>query len=1570
MTQRLRDRYEVIETVGAGGEGRVVKALDTQHDRVVALKIRSVSSEGLRDELLREARILYGLGPHAGLPVVREDFFEGDEYVVAMDWVDGTDLAKLVDERGAPGLPPSSVMTYLAQVAEALTHLHTHDPPVVHGDIKPANLVLAQTGRIVLVDFGVSSSPTSASRRSGTPGFLAPEVASGGAPTRASDVYALAATAHALLTGEAPSGDRSSFDLIDSAYASAIEAAIRRGLATDPAARPASAGELVERLRAGWTADLPTGVLTFCLTDIESSTPQWDHHPDEMARALVRHDTIVAEVVASEGGRLIQSMGEGDSTVSVFQDPAAAVRAMTAAVAAVDAERWPPPVLIRIRAGVHTGEIELRDGVYFGTTINKAARVRGHADGGQILLSQVTAELVSGAGVELVDLGPHTLRGLRGRETLFAVSAPGLSAPPRPSVRPFRGLLPFGPEDEEFFFGREHVVDALVARLRDAHLFAVVGASGSGKSSVVGAGLVTRVRAGAVRAATQVATITPGAQPLKTLETVVASPVLVVDQFEELFTLCDDASVRERFVDALLAWDGKVVIALRADFYGECAAFPALARAISDNQILLGPMQPDELRRAIEAPAAHVGLRFESGLVDVVLRDVAGEPGALPLLEHALLETWERRDGRTLTLEGYEESGGVRGAIALTAEREFEDLDDTGRTIARRIFLRLTTLGEGAEDTRRRAHRDELRFTDASGADVDDVLSRLVDARLVTVDEDRVDVAHEALIREWPRLRSWLDEDREHLRLQAHVVDAARAWESMGRDPGELYRGARLAAVLESPVADLNPTEHAFIEESRAGAERERATLARTNRRLWTLLAGAAIALVVALVAGGVALVQRSSARAAATRAEVSKLAAQSREVSQTKPDLGMLLAVEAYRHEDSIEARGAVLSAIATHPSLQTQLYGVTSNPTLAYSPDGKLLAAVSNVEAIFYDTATREKVGAVLHASGRRWWSARFTNDGRYLAIANDPGNVELWDVGTREHTGDLEGIDGSALAAVRFSPDGKLAAAGGVDVNHVTFFDMSTRKAIGDAVEVHPPEEGGVHEFAFSPDGSTLAVPVGGGINFVDVKAQKVAGTLPMDADATGYEYLSARRGIVSAADGTVSVWDLEARERISQVATGEKTAASAPRVSPDGRLVASSTENGRTFVWEISTGAQFGPVLQADSQQFLDTQWSPDGKTLATAHSRSVALWDMTGRQAISAPIGDEAATVLGVAFSPDGKILALGHREGLVVLRDAKTLRTIGELHPKGDTLAIAFSPDGTLMATAGQDTKVQLWDVAGRRKAGTLDLDRAWAWDVAFSPDGKLIAVGTDPNSQRDWYVPDREGAALLFDTRTHRRVGRPMVPGKGNFSVLGVAFSPDGRLLVTGSYYYRTQLWDVATQTRHGRAMDVPDEGIIDVAFSPDGRTVAAAGGSGIERLWNVENQRPATAPLEGQANVVTGITFSPDGRYLADTTLNGGVRLWDAKTGVGYGDRELIASDRPVSVEPDFDFPEPARAAFSPDGRFLAIGGIDNRPMLLRIDPAVWAQRACAVAGRNLTREEWNRYLPDEPYRKTCPP
>ena len=395
MAELLKDRYEPLETLGIGGTGRVVKAVDHQHSRLVALKIRTIRNTDTQEALLAETRMLLAVAAHPALPLVRDDFFDGDDYVVAMDWVDGIDLATLLRDRGRPGLAAWSVLAYLAEAAEALMHLHGHDPPLIHGDVKPANLILTKGGKVKLVDFGMSSMPNGVPGRANSSDFTAPELAGGGAPSIVSDVYGLAATALALLTGSPPAGGSREWDGIDATQAEELEDVIRRGLATDPARRPATPAELVERLRGGWGATLPTGLLTFCFSDIEGSTAMWDNDPTGMAEALVRHDELIAEHVESSGGHLIESMGEGDSTVSVFHSAPQAIEAALAANRALAAESWPHDLAIVVRFGLHTGEAERRGTDYFGPTLNLAARVRGQADGNQIFLSSATENLVA-----------------------------------------------------------------------------------------------------------------------------------------------------------------------------------------------------------------------------------------------------------------------------------------------------------------------------------------------------------------------------------------------------------------------------------------------------------------------------------------------------------------------------------------------------------------------------------------------------------------------------------------------------------------------------------------------------------------------------------------------------------------------------------------------------------------------------------------------------------------------------------------------------------------------------------------------------------------------------------------------------------------------------------------------------------------------------------------------------------------------------------------------------------------------------------------------------------------------
>ena len=1215
MGEVLRDRYVVLEVAGSGGEATVVRGLDRQHDRTVALKIRP-ASEGGREVLLAEARVLLSVPPHPNLPLVREDFFDDDRYVIAMDWVDGTDLASLLRREGRPGLPVPSVLRWLAEAAAALTHLHTQPRPVVHGDVKPANLILTSEGQLVLVDFGLASTGSAQGRGGGTEGYRAPEVTAGAPPSRASDTYGLAATAWALLTGSTPTGIPSDWEGIHPADARRLEEAVRSGLATDPARRTATPGELVERIRAGWSSSLPTGVLTFCLTDIEGSTARWAADPDAMARALIRHDDIIASVVQEHGGRLLKSMGEGDATVSVFTSAPNATTAAATIQQRFGTEDWPGERPLRVRIGVHTGEAERRGDDYFGVTLSVAARLRSLARAGEVLLSGASGALVYAALPEdwtLVDLGANRLAGIEDPVPVLALGAPGVITPQPMTASPYRGLLPFEAEDRDRFFGRERVVADVVARLGRGGLVTVVGNSGSGKSSLLRAG---------------VAPLFEGSRVIRPAEgdadALLANELLLVDQFEELFTAVPEAE-RVPFIDRLLARDIPSVVAIRADFYGRCSEYPALAAAVADNQVLLGPMGEHDLRRAITGPAEAAGLAVEPALVDLLVEEVAGEPGALPMLSHALGMTWLNRDGRTLSLAAYRATGGLRRAIAASSDEFLARLPTDEQALLRTILLRLVEPGEDRVDTRRRARIDELHLANVDAARVERVLTALARARLVTLEEDTVEISHEALIREWPQLRAWLDEDRDRLRIRRHLRTAAAAWIELDRDPAELYRGPRLAAVLDALGDDpeASELEREFLDTSQFDAERVLANERRARRRLRRLLAGVAAALVVALVAGGLAVRQSQRAgdesdraQTAAEVADIRRLVAEVRNLRQTNRDLALLLALEANKMADTPETRGAMQAALLGDPRLTGLLQSSAANYRAAFDPEGSVLALGATdgtVELWNVDRRTRVVPPQSVPGPVVGLWVDR---DGSALVASGD-GTVRRL---RRDNTGGIAApesviaVGAEILGADRSSDSTMLAtmaAGGGTQV-----WDLASGQPSGPPI---PSARGLLGGVRFDPSGTTLATSGGDAAAGVLQLWDRITGAprgLPLAASTGGRGVVNVafspdgQRLAGAAADGSLTVFDVASGTAIQRLVGGHRDPfVYSVAFSPDGTRLVSVGQDGLAVLWDLATGEPVGDPLDGQAGPTHAIAFRPGTNTFVTAGvDGSAALWD--------------------------------------------------------------------------------------------------------------------------------------------------------------------------------------------------------------------------------------------------------------------------------------------------------------------------------------------------------------------------
>jgi len=604
---------------------------------------------------------------------------------------------------------------------------------------------------------------------------------------------------------------------------------------------------------------------------------------------------------------------------------------------------------------------------------------------------------------------------------------------------PYRGLERFEEEHADCFFGRENEVAVAVEKLASSRFLAVLGPSGSGKSSLLRAGLVTAVRRGRVpgSGAWTIEIMTPGSRPLvalaaklthlfpdvpvpatldkladecRSLDLAISLALqdrpqsdrllLVVDQFEELFTVCSSESQRAGFLANLLYAasipEGRlsVVLGMRADFYHRCAAYPELRALVADEQVLVGPLDDNSMRRAIEEPASKVGLEIEPGLVDTIMADVGNRPGALPLLEHVLLEVWRQRRGTMLTLSAYVAAGGVQGALAKRANAVFGAFNQRQQQVARHVLLRLIQPGDTAEDTRRRAAMAELVTKSHDRADVDAVVKAMTDQRLLTIGRDQatgdqvVDIAHEALIRGWPELRNWIDDEREQLRAQRHLTDAALEWDRAGRRDEDLYSGARFASWEERSLDEVSGVESDFLKQSRARRARQQAA---GRRRLRLALGGALVAVTSIAVIAFVGLWQVTKERdVAAGQRDLARsrdLVNQSDAQADRDPQLAALLRLAAFRLDESAETRGGLLRSVVQTQGAQRFLEGHTGNVGgVAFSPDGRTLVSGSN-ELIFWDVPGRNRV-ATLGNLPSSVTAVAFSPDGRTLAAPTSTG------------------------------------------------------------------------------------------------------------------------------------------------------------------------------------------------------------------------------------------------------------------------------------------------------------------------------------------------------------------------------------------------------------------------------------------------------------------------------------------------------------------------------------------------------------------------------------------------------
>ena len=1188
----------------------------------------------------------------------------------------------------------------------------------------------------------------------------------------------------------------------------------------------------------------------------------------------------------------------------------------------------------------------------------------------------LVAELGIEPGPDLVALEQAILRQDPSLVVATALPGPGAACP-------YLGLVPYDIDDTDGFFGRDTEVEACLDRLAAVGVLAVVGPSGSGKSSLVRAGVAAALQ----RNGRRVVVITPGARPMDALTALPGwgpVPVLVVDQCEEAVTLYEDPVEQAAFFAALVAHAerGPLVIALRADRLGDVSAHPDFARIVEPGLHLLGAMSEADLRAAIEGPARQVGLLLEPGLVDLLVREVEGEPGALPLLSHALHQTWQRREGRTLTVDGYQHAGGIRGSVAQSAEAVYEQVPDEQRSLLRDLLLRLVTSTPEGEPVRNRIPRRTV----ATDAEHERLVELLVRARLVTSDDHTVELAHESLARAWPRLRSWLDDDVEGQRIMRHLALTADTWDTMGRPDSELYRGVRLAQALDwqtSANPDLTAAERAFLDTS---AERERAEVetterqlrhrTRQNRRLRALLAGAAVLLVVALVAGLLAARQANRADRATIAADARRVGAQALVVEDI--DESLLLAVEGMRLDDSTDTRANLLAALDRSPELIGSIRG--EGTLIDVSDDGELIAVsganrgVSRVDAFMggdygvslYDVATRERVATVPKISTS---DLAFRPGHRQLAVAGYEV-VYLIDVNALDEEpvqlGGMPARGPYSPYRLSYSADGgRLAAA----------FQPSSGQSPASAVgiwDVDSPDEPvgtvdipGLTDVALSPDGRRMYVSTDEpSLAVYDVESGQEVASVSTPAGAI--DVSPSGTGVAVANGQDVVLFDA-ATLTPSMTLQGHAETVQALRFSHDGALLASTSRDGDVLVWEVATGVP-REDLSGHTDVVSDVAFSADGATLYTASSDGTALiWDLAGNRRFvtrrEVTHFDRFVTTVEHAFykavaDPSGAIVTYFTEDfdgpsGLVLqFRDLETGRIGDEIAMQQLTVGLVFRPKGEQLATATPEGLVQVWDA----RSASLVTERqvtpegTTVFDLDYTPDGERLVVAAVGQTA--------EGSAPVFmlDAETLEPVGTPV---DVDMRLAAASAGPDGRALVVGTIFSQPEGGDFAiVDLVDGHVLQKGELGFAPwrVEVSPDGKRAVVLGADNEVGILDLGNGKWVTPPIRAPRGSGLFASFTPDSSSVVTGGRNGAASLWDSRTG------RLVAS---IAVGTS----EFVRPTILDDGHNAMLTALDGSVYTWDTRPEAWIEAACAIAGRNLTEDEWRDAFGERPYRLTCP-
>ena len=1566
--------YEIGEMIGQGGFGGVYRAYQTSVEREVAIKMILPKYANHPDFVRRfqtEVQLVARLEhPHI-VPLI--DFWrDPDGAYLVMRLLRGGSLKEyLLDTT----YMPEQAAQMLDQIAGALAVAHRNQ--IIHRDIKPANILLDEDGNTYLTDFGIAkdlTNPDSITHPGtivGSPDYIAPEQATDGIITIRTDIYSLGVTLYESLTGEHPFPD-----------SKGIERVSKHVMETLPSLHfkrpelPAALNDVIQKATAKDPTDRYGDVLEFAQAFRKAITQPQRSTAASLYEALTQREMEV-----------LQKIAEGLSNREIADELFLAVSTVKWYVRQIYSKL---DVKNRRQALLRANELNL---------FNIAEAI---ASGDPIEVVQATP---SPTHTQPIDIGDYI-------------------------ENPYKGLQAFQSADAQNFYGREALVQTLLNRLleEDAHnrFLALVGPSGIGKSSVVKAGLIPALQHGALPDSEKwfVIEIVPGAYPLEELEIalvrIAVNPpenllsqlredergllrasrrilpdndsqlLIVIDQFEELFTMVQDEAERQHFLNSLLEAVSdansqvRIVVTLRADFYDRPLAHPQFGHVLQARMETVLPLLPEEFERAINRPAEKAGLTLEAGLTPAIIAEISGQPGALPLLQYALTELFERRDGRMLTLAAYEDMGGALGALAARAEMLYSDLEHIGHAeIVRQLFLRLVTMNDHAEATRRRVAIADLTTLSDSADAVEEIIDIFGGYRLLTFDHDpinrapTVEIAHEALIASWERMHKWIMDSREYLRLQRRLSVASRDWQLANRDPSYLLTGTRLLqfeswqqetdlTLNQSEIEYLNNSLAARDEHLQAEASRQKRELTLQQQaasRLRYLVAGLVI---FSLVAGALALfaIDRQAQAVAeaenaqqqtiiaernATEAQSLALAANAQlALNNGDMDSAIAFSIEANRIDDPGEIAQKALFSSVYAPGTERVFAGHSNFVTaVTYRPNHQMaLSSAMDSTMRLWDLTTGEELQNhtfILKDLELEFaaFSLAFSPDGKFALAGTATNDVHIWDVEAWEEVELMSGHEG-AVSALDFNHDGTQVLSGGWD-GTLILWDFDRRFARKQFL--NPDVE--VTSVMFSPDDSQLAAAYSdpnddSEVHYViiwDVQSGEevrrldghVGSVTSIDWSRDGQHILTG------STDRSLILWDAVTGEQIRQY-QGHSAQIGGVALRPDGQTIISTAWDNSLIIWDMDTGERISE-FQGHSGGIPEFALSPNGlQAITGSMDHSLRLWDLEGSLRIRTYVGHTEA-VSRVAVSPDGKTMLSGSNDDTLILWDVRSGAIIRRFvgHEEG-IWRVAVSPDGRYGLSGAYDPAIILWDLATGQIIHRITEHTDDVSGLAFLPDGKSFITTSFDTTIRHWNM---ETGELIKQFN-----------GMVNY-LTGAVVDHDGKILAT-SGLDGLQLWDIESGERIADLNANTGEGFIlllAVAFSPDGRYVAGSSSDGTIIIWDVDSQT-RVHDFTGHIGAVRTLAFSPDSTLLLSGSDDKTMILWNIATGTELaryqGHTEGVNG-----------------VVFSPDGQSIFSASLDNTLAQWRIPPSVtetieWAQANRYIRELTCTERERFQLLP----------